>query len=155
MPGAMPKSLRRSSPVASKPAWRGPSTKVLDAAELDVEGEGLGDVADGDASPSSVQSSPAPVIDVERNVIVGRWATSMMSSARVWASRSALPVSIEARSMVAVTDGRVERVADDDVDLEGGEAAADLGDAEVADREADGRVGGVEGPRSRGEREGW
>src|SRR5829696_7505658 len=40
-------------------------------------------------SPSRIQSSPSARMPVERKVRVGRVATSIMSAARQWASRSA------------------------------------------------------------------
>ena len=55
-------------------------------------------------SPSSTQAVPAPWMPVERNAMVGRASTSRNSGERTWASRSALPVSIEARATVAVTE---------------------------------------------------
>ena len=89
---------RRDAGVA-----RSAEREVGDPSELDVEAQRRRRRADRQLARPPPSGRSSPVMAVDRKVIVGRRATSRMSSAWMWASRSGLSVSTEARSMVAVT----------------------------------------------------
>ena len=153
---SMPKSLRRSSPVASKPAWRGPPGNVLDAAELDGQAH-----AGGSTSPmvSVAVDEPAVAVASVIDVRAERHGRAALDVEEVGRRDVGVAVGVAGVDRRQVDGGRRRDVsssvgADDDVDVEALEAAAHLRDAEVADREADRRVGRVERPAAGGEGEG-
>ena len=115
-PKSIPKSLLAAQLPGGLEAGVPRAVEVVgDAAELDIELDRTGDVADGQVAVERPVAGNLPRTPVDRNAIVGRRSTSSNSALRTSASRSELPVSIEAMpivaSMAVSVDGGADRSA--------------------------------------------
>ena len=116
---SMPKSLRRSSPVASKPAWRGPPGERLDPAELDRQARTGRVTSPMVSSPSTVQPSRASVMRGRAE----RHRGSALDVEQVGGADVGVAVGVAGVDGREVDGRRRPRcrssvVADDDVDVE-------------------------------------
>ena len=146
---SIPNALRRNSPVASKPAWRGPppgNDSMPPKSTASVSGRVTSPIV---RSPTTDHSSLV-ARDAGRPERHGGTASHVEQIGRTDVSVAVGVARVDRRQV----DGgrqqrRLERIAHVELRVEPGEAAAHLGHAEVTDREADRRVVGVERPAAR------